>query len=194
MRKNNIDIKKIIIEGGATLNKYGKDFVSNKGFMVSIKGQEVKVDKNDIQGIKKEIEKKREFIKDKKGLYIGLWLDSDIMFIDVSIHILDYNEALEVARDNDQKAIFDLKNKTSIYLNYSKYYTLYNVIKDEEGKITDYKIIKQYNNIEEIIKDLNIKKQTLYNCISKNLDDVHQLIFNRLALVVDRISEEELIA
>lgn len=194
MRKNNIDIKKIIIEGGATLNKNGEDFVSNKGFMVSIKGQEVKVDKNDIQGIKKEIEKKREFIKDKKGLYIGLWLDSDIMFIDVSIHILDYNEALEVARDNDQKAIFDLKNKTSIYLNYSKYYTLYNVIKDEEGNITDYKIIKQYNNIEEIIKDLNIKKQTLYNCISKNLDDVHQLIFNRLALVVDKISEEELIA
>ena len=194
MRKNNIDIKKIIIEGGATLNKNGEDFVSNKGFMVSIKGQEVKVDKNDIQGIKKEIEKKREFIKDKKGLYIGLWLDSDIMFIDVSIHILDYNEALEVARDNDQKAIFDLKNKTSIYLNYSKYYTLYNVIKDEEGKITDYKIIKQYNNIEEIIKDLNIKKQTLYNCISKNLDEVNQLIFNRLALIVDRISEEELIA
>lgn len=194
MRKNNIDIKKIIIEGGATLNKNGEDFVSNKGFMVSIKGQEVKVDKNDIQGIKKEIEKKREFIKDKKELYIGLWLDSDIMYIDVSIHILDYNEALEVARDNDQKAIFDLKNKTSIYLNYSKYYTLYNVIKDEEGNITDYKIIKQYNNIEEIIKDLNIKKQTLYNCINKNLDDVHQLIFNRLALVVDKISEEELIA
>lgn len=194
MEKNNIDIKKIIIDGGATLNKNGEDFVSNKGFMVSIKGQEVKVDKNDIQGIKKEIEKKREFIKDKKELYIGLWLDSDIMYIDVSIHIIDYLEALEVARDNDQKAIFDLKNKTSIYLNYSKYYTLYNVIKDEEGKITDYKIIKQYNNIEEIIKDLNIKKQTLYNCISKNLDDVHQLIFNRLALVVDKISEEELIA
>lgn len=194
MEKNNIDIKKIIIDGGATLNKNGEDFVSNKGFMVSIKGQEVKVDKNDIQGIKKEIEKKREFIKDKKELYIGLWLDSDIMYIDVSIHIIDYLEALEVARDNDQKAIFDLKNKTSIYLNYSKYYTLYNVIKDEEGKIIDYKIIRQYNNIEEIIKDLNIKKQTLYNCISKNLDEVHQLIFNRLALVVDKISEEELIA
>ena len=194
MEKNNIDIKKIIIDGGATLNKNGEDFVSNKGFMVSIKGQEVKVDKNYIQGIKKEIEKKREFIKDKKELYIGLWLDSDIMYIDVSIHIIDYLEALEVARDNDQKAIFDLKNKTSIYLNYSKYYTLYNVIKDEEGKIIDYKIIRQYNNIEEIIKDLNIKKQTLYNCISKNLDEVHQLIFNRLALVVDKISEEELIA
>ena len=74
------------------------------------------------------------------------------------------------------------------------YYLPYEIIKDEEGNITDYKIIKQYNKLEEIIKDLNIKKQTLYNCISKNLDDVHQLIFNRLALVVDKISEEELIA
>ena len=86
MEMNNKKIIEIIENKGATLDKNYNNFSSNRGYMVSIQGQEVKVNKNDIQGIKKEIEKKREFIKDKRGLYIGLWLESDIMFIDVSIH------------------------------------------------------------------------------------------------------------
>lgn len=192
MRKNNIDIKKIILEGGATLNKYGEDFISNNGFMVSVFGAEFKTTDEEIA--KSKIEEYIEKIQTEKGLFVGVWVDEGEVYIDLSIHILDYNEALEVARNNKQKAIFNLKDKTSIYLNYSKYYTLYNVIKDDEGNITDYKIIRQYNNIEEIMKDLNIKKQTLYNCISKSLDEVGQLIFNKWALVVDKISEEEIIA
>ena len=192
MRKNNIDIKKIILEGGATLNKYGKDFVSNNGFMVSVFGAEFKT--TDEEKAKSKIEEYIEKIQTEEGLFVGVWVDEGEVYVDLSIHIMDYNEALEVARNNKQKAIFDLKNKTSIYLNYTRYYTLYNVIKDNEGNIKDYKIIKQYNKLEEIIKDLNINKQTLYNCISKSLDEVNQLIFNRWALVVDRISEEEIIA
>ncbi len=190
--KNNIDIKKIIVEGGATLNRYGEDFVSNKGFMVSVFGAEFKTTDEEIA--KSKIREYLEKIQTQEGLFVGVWLDEGEVYVDLSIHILDYNEALEVARNNKQKAIFDLKNKTSIYLNYTKYYTLYKVIKDEEGNITDYKIIRQYDRLEDIMKGLNINKQTLYNCISKNLDEVHQLIFNKWALVVDKISEEELIA
>lgn len=192
MKDKKIDIKKIILEGGATLNKYGEDFVSDNGFMVSVFGAEFKTTDEEIA--KSKIEEYIEKIQTEEGLFVGVWVDEGEVYVDLSIHILNYNEALEVARNNKQKAIFDLKNKTSIYLNYTKYYTLYNVIKDDEGKIIDYKIIRQYNNIEEIMKDLNIKKQTLYNCISKNLDEVSQLIFNKWALVVDRISEEEIIA
>ena len=54
MRKNNIDIKKIILEGGATLNKHGKDFVSNEGFMVSVFGAEYKT--TDEEKAKNKIE------------------------------------------------------------------------------------------------------------------------------------------
>lgn len=192
MKKNNIDIKKIILEGGATLNKYGKDFVSSNGFMVSVFGAEFKT--TDEGTAKNKIEEYLKKIQTQEGLFVGVWVDEGEVYVDLSIHIIDYNEALEVARNNKQKAIFDLKNKTSIYLNYSKYYTLYNVIKDEEGKIIDYKIIRQYDRLEDIMKGLNINKQTLYNCISKNLDEVNQLIFNKWALVVDRISEEEVVA
>ena len=192
MRKNNIDIKKIILEGGATLNKYGEDFVSNNGFMVSVFGAEFKT--TDEEKAKSKIREYIEKIQTQEGLFVGVWVDEGEVYVDLSIHIMDYNEALEVARNNKQKAIFNLKDKTSIYLNYTRYYTLYNVIKDDEGQIIDYKIIRQYDRLEDIIKGLNINKQTLYNCISKSLDEVNQLIFNKWALVVDRISEEEIIA
>ena len=74
-------IMEIIKNEGATLDKNYNNFNSDKGYMVSIKGQEVKVNVNNIEEIKKEIEKKREFIGNKKGLFIGLWLDNDIMYI-----------------------------------------------------------------------------------------------------------------
>lgn len=191
----NKKIIEIIENKGATLDKNYNNFNSDKGFMVSIKGQEVKVNKNDIQGIKKEIEKKREFIKDKRGLYIGLWLDSDIMYVDVSIHIIDYLEALEVARNNEQLAIFDLKKKDSIYLNYLKYYTLYKVIK-KDNKIIDYKLIKQYDKKEEIKEEIKASIKTIDNIIYKSFNqyEKRKKDFQDLILISDKITLEEITA
>ena len=192
--KNN-KIIEIIENKGATLDKDYNNFMSDNGFMVSLKGQEVKTDKNNIEEIKKEIEKKREFIGNKKGLYIGLWLDSDIMYIDVSIHIIDYLEALEVARNNDQLAIFDLKNKDSIYLNYLKYYNLYKVIK-KDNKIIDYKLIKQDDKKEEIKKELKASIKTIDNIIYKTFKqyEKRKKDFQDLILISDKITIEELTA
>ena len=189
-------IMEIIKKEGATLDSNYNDFKSDNGFMVSIKGQEIKVNKNDIQGIKKEIEKKRDFIQDKKGLYIGLWLDNDIMFIDVSIHIIDYMEALEIARNNDQLAIYDLQNNDSIYLNYLKYYTLYRVIKDSNNKIIDYKLIKQYDKKEEIKEEIKASSKTIDNIVYKNFKqyEKRKKDFQDLILISDKITLEELTA
>lgn len=191
----NKKIIEIIENKGATLDKEYNDFKSDKGFMVSIKGQEVKVNKNDIEEIKKEIEKKRDFIQNKKGLFIGLWLDNDIMFIDVSIHIIDYLEALEVARDNEQLAIFDLKKKDSIYLNYLKYYSLYRVIK-KDNNIIDYKLIKQYDKKEEIKKELKASFKTIDNIIYKTFlqYEKRKKDFQDFILISDKITIEELTA
>lgn len=191
----NEKIIEIIENKGATLDKNYNNFISDNGFMVSLKGEEVKVNKNDIQGIKKEIEKKRDFIQNKKGLYIGLWLDNDIMFIDVSIHIINYLEALEVARNNDQLAIFDLKKKDSIYLTYLKYYSLYGVIK-KDNDIIDYKLIKQYDKKEEIKKELKASKKTIDNIIYKTFKqyEKRKKDFQDLILISDKITMEELTA
>lgn len=189
-------IMEIIKNEGSTLDCNYNNFSSSVGYMVSLKGHEVKVNKNDIQGIKKEIEKKRNFIQDKKGLYIGLWLDNDIMYVDVSIHIIDYLEALEVARDNDQKAIYDLKNNDSIYLNYLKYYNLYRVIKDKDNKIIDYKLVKQYDTKEEIQKEIKASIKTIDNIIYKTFKqyEKRKKDFQDLILISDKITLEEITA
>lgn len=192
----NKKIMEIIKNEGATLDKNYNNFNSDKGFMVSIKGQEVKTDKNNIEEIKKEIEKKREFIRNKKGLYIGLWLDSNIMYVDVSIHIVNYLKALEVARNNDQKAIYDLKNNDSIYLTYLKYYTLYRVVKDSDNNIIDYKLIKQYDKKEEVKKELEASSKTIDNIIYKNFKQYEKRLkdFKDYILVSDKITLEEITA
>lgn len=193
---DNKKIIEIIKNEGATLDCNYNNFKSDRGFMVSLKGQEVKVDKNDIENIKKEIEKKREFIKDKKGLYVGLWLDDEVMYIDISIHIIDYVEALEVARNNEQKAIYDLKNNDSIYLTYLKYYSLYRVIKDSNNNIIDYKLIKQYDKREDIKKEIKASKKTIDNIIYKSFKqyEKRKKDFQDYILISDKITLEELTA
>ena len=192
----NKKIMEIIKDGGATLDYNYNDFKSNKGFIVSLKGQEIKVNKNDIQGIKKEVEKKREFIKDKKGLFIGLWLEDDILYIDVSIHIIDYLEALEVGRNNDQKAIYDLQKNDSIYLTYVKYYSLYRVIKDSNNNIIDYEQIKQYDTKKDIKEDIKASIKTIDNIIYKSFQQYEKRLkdFQNYILVSDKITLEELTA
>ena len=192
----NNKIMEIIKNEGATLDCNYNDFKSDRGYIVSVKGQEVKVNKNDIQGIKREIEKKREFIENKKGLFIGLWLDNDILYIDVSIHIINYLKALEVARNNEQKAIFDLKNNESIYLTYLKYYTLYKVVKDSNNKIIDYKMITQYDTKKEIKEELNASIKTIDNIIYKNFRQYEKRLkdFQNYILVSGKITLEEIIA
>ena len=187
-------IMEIIENKGATLDYSLNDFKSSKGYMVSIKGQEVKIDKNDIQGIKKEIKKKREFIKNKRGMYIGLWLDNDIMYVDVSIHIIDYLKALEVGRNNDQLAIYDLQKNDSIYLNYITFYNMYEVVRDINNNITDYKLIKQYDNIKDINEDLKESTKAIYNSTFRSLEEVRRLLNNKYCFIKDKITLEEVTA
>ena len=129
----NNKIMEIIKNKGATLDRNLNDFKRNKGYIVSLEGQEKKIIKSNIEEIKKEIEEKRKFIENRKGLYIGLWLENDYIYIDISIYIEDKTEALEIAKKNKQLAIYDLKIKDSLYLkdySFVKYYTIYKIVRD----------------------------------------------------------------
>lgn len=186
------DIKRIIENKGETLTKELKKADINGGFMVSLEGAEVQKNKNDIEGIKKAIEEKQAIIKDKDNLnlYIGLWLDSDVMYIDISINIIDKVEALEFAKYNKQLAIYDLINNDSIYLkdyNFVKYYTLYEVIKDRNNNIIDYKIKEQKRNIN-LFKSITASVKTLLNATYNNIDNIKndsRLIENKYIIIKD---------
>lgn len=184
------DIKRIIDNGGETLTKELKKAELKKGFMVSLEGTETQTKGDDYQAINKAIEEKQEIIKDNNNLYIGLWLDSNIMYIDISINIIDKVEALEFAKYNKQLAIYDLVNNDSIYLkdyNFIKYYTLYEIKRDSDGSIIDYRLREQRENIK-LFKSIKANIKTLLNATYKSIDNVKsdsRLIDNRFVIIRD---------
>ena len=184
------EIKRIIENGGATITKELKKAELKRGFMVSLEGAETQVKGDDYQAIKKAIEEKQAIIKDNTNLFIGLWLDNGIMFIDISINIEDRAEALEFAKRNKQLAIYDLTNNDSIYLkdyNFIKYYTLYEVIRNKDGDIIDYKIREQKENIN-LFKSIKASAKTLLNATYESIENItnnSRLIDNRYVIIKD---------
>lgn len=184
------DIKRIIENKGETLTKELKKAELKRGYIVSLKGTETQTKGDDYQAIIKAIEEKQAIIKDKNNMYIGLWLDTDIMYIDVSINIIDKAEALEFAKYNKQLAIYDLVNNDSIYLkdyNFIKYYTLYEIIKDKNNNIIDYKIKEQKENIN-LFKSIKASAKTLLNATYNSIDNIKndsRLIDNRYIIIKD---------
>lgn len=184
------DIKRIVKNGGATLTRELKKAELTSGFMVSLEGAESQVKGNDYNAIIKAIEEKQDIIKDNDNLYIGLWLDNDIMYVDISINIMDKAEALLFAKYNKQLAIFDLINGDSIYLkdyNFIKYYSLYEVIRDKNGDIVDYRIREQKENIN-LFKSVRVNAKTLLNATYSNIEEIKEgcrMIENRYIIVKD---------
>ena len=168
------DIKRIIKNGGETLTKDLKKASLTSGYMVSLEGTETQTRGNDYQAIKKAIEEKQEIIKDGTNMYIGLWLDNNIMYIDISVNIIDKAEALEFGKRNKQLAIYDIVNNDSIYLkdyNFIKYYTLYQVVRDNNNNIIDYKIIEQKENMN-LFKSIKASVKTLLNATYDSIDNI----------------------
>lgn len=184
------DIKKIIENKGETLNKELKKADINGGFMVSLEGTETQTQGDDYQAINQAIKEKQEIIKNKNNLYIGLWLDNNIMYIDISININDKVEALEFAKYNKQLAIYDLENNDSIYLkdyNFIKYYTLYEVIRNKNNNIIDYKIREQKENVN-LFKSITASAKSLLNATYKSIEDIKndsRLIENKYIIIKD---------
>jgi hypothetical protein len=184
------DIKRIIENKGETLTKELKKAELKRGFMVSLEGTETQTQGDDYQAIKKAIEEKQEIIKDKNNMFIGLWLDSGIMYIDISININDKVEALEFAKYNKQLAIYDIVNNDSIYLknyNFIKYYSLYEVIRDSKNNIIDYKIKEQKENIN-LFKSIKANVKTLLNATYNNIDNIKEgcrMIENKYIIIKD---------
>ncbi len=184
------DIKRIIKDGGATLTSELKKAELKGGYMVSLEGAETQVKGDDYNAIKKAIKEKQEIIKDKNNMYIGLWLDGGIMYVDISINIIDKVEALEFAKYNKQLAIYDLKNNDSIYLkdyNFIKYYSLYEVIRNKDGDIIDYKIREQKENIN-LFKSIKASAKTLLNATYNSVNDItnnSRLIDNKYIIIKD---------
>lgn len=184
------DIKKIIENKGATLTRELQQAEIKRGYMVSLEGAETQARGDDYQAINQAIKEKQEIIKDNNNMLIGLWLDNNIMYIDISINIVDKMEALEFAKYNKQLAIYDIKNNSSMYLkdyNFIKYYSLYEVIKDKDNNIIDYKIKEQKENIN-LFKSVKGSIKSLLNATYKSIDNIKndsRMLENKFVIIKD---------
>lgn len=115
MKKNQLLnlLEAVKINGGATLKSDGSFLLVDAGYMVSLSGYEKKIALNDLN-----IQMINDYLLIAKKLkaYAGLWIDNNILYLDISIKILNKQQAINTGRKNKQKAIFDLFNKESIYL------------------------------------------------------------------------------
>ena len=110
------DLKELALKnGGFSLNSDGLNATS--GFMVSCKDL-YKINLSDLTPDKLDnaIKEATEI-----GGYIGGWLDTeandkDNFYLDISVNIQDKNKAIELAKKNNQLAIFDIATGESIYL------------------------------------------------------------------------------
>ena len=109
-------INKLNNEGGFSYNVIDGSIPGN-GYMVSIPGAEVVRRLSDITEftIKRYVEKYARQLA-SPGAYFGGWADGLEVYLDISINVIDLQEALALARDNDQLAIYDLVSDESIYI------------------------------------------------------------------------------
>lgn len=101
---NNATIKKIIKNGGATLDASGRSVSFSSGYQVSRRDcSAIPVDR--VNAITRAVVKL--FRELTPGDFVGLWVDSGKMYIDVSVHVKKREHAERLGRALSQISIRD---------------------------------------------------------------------------------------
>lgn len=181
------DIKDYIIKNeGITLDieKLQNTSIKN-GFIVSLIDFEYKTKNIDevINKITKYIDiintlKSKE--KVQKTYFVGVWYNKDdgFYYLDISKHFEKLRDAKKFGEVNKQKAIYNLKDNKSIYLNYNiTFYSLYKVIKDDNNNIIKDNIISTFDNIKDISNYLKISIKEVYNILNNKINNTSYIIY-----------------
>jgi hypothetical protein len=105
-------------EGGSSLLKNGK---VESGYVVGINKELEKVlnkahiDADDVKEYREQPAVQKA-LKENPDAFIGTWVDGRKTYLDTSIHEPNLEAAKKLAKDNNQRAIFDANSKTSIPL------------------------------------------------------------------------------
>ena len=97
-----------IKNGGVTFNLEGK--APEKGYMVSIVGQEIVIPELDYvyENLEDYINERMSLLNSMSNLYVGVWHHKGHYYIDLSENILGKAEALKQGILRSQKAIWDI--------------------------------------------------------------------------------------
>lgn len=100
----NIDIDSILTAGGCTLNSNGEAVAFPSGYQVSKKDC-YKLATEQKDRIKKAVSGLLSRIK--SGEFVGVWVDSGFVYIDISERIHNLKTALRVGKSRKQLSIYD---------------------------------------------------------------------------------------
>lgn len=108
MRANakKIDIQGILKKGGATLDKNGEPVNFSAGFQVSKKDCYT-INAESLNEIKKAIKTVLKRIAHESGLYCGVWVDSGLVYIDISERIKSRKKAVKIGKARKQISVYD---------------------------------------------------------------------------------------
>ena len=113
-------IKKLYFEtlknGGLTLSKKLKVVEFSRGFQASFKDFENIISIMDFKTFKKCLKFYKKLLKRCKNCFIGLWVENNKIYFDVSKYFYFEGQAVFFGVVNKQKAIFDWSTKESVYL------------------------------------------------------------------------------
>lgn len=98
------ELKNIIKNGGATLNKSGESVNYNRGYQVSKKDCYTLTIKN-ANKILRAVNGLLDTIK--AGEFVGLWVDNGLIYIDISERVERLSAAISIGIERKQKSIFD---------------------------------------------------------------------------------------
>lgn len=182
-------INKGIKNGGFTIDKELKDITEKSGYMVSIYGLEKTYNINNdyMESLEKDILSYKELIKDKKNMYIGLWIDNDIIYLDISKHYKNKQKAIISGINNDQLSIYDIKNNSCIDLTKNVYILYaYNKINN------DIRYITESLNINDLKKYINKDIKNIYDYVTTDIDNITTLLNDNFIIFKDKIAINEL--
>lgn len=172
----------LLKNGGITFNKDLTSASNKNGYYVSIIGYEKIIKIEELEKTIKEYQQKL-----LKNEYIGLWIDNNKIYIDISKHYTDKKRAIESGIKNKQIAIYDILNNNNIYL-LKDTYILYKYNKINN----DIKYIKEYFNIKDLQKEFNINN--IYQFIYKDIDklkDNFKLLKDKYIIIKDNMLYRE---
>lgn len=102
--------------GGGTFVKKGSNFeplYETQGYYVSVEGHEQQIPLEQVQPADLLNYANANV---KPGELFGTWVDGMQLYLDVSKHFLDLNEALDFGKQNHQIAVWDAGNNQEIRL------------------------------------------------------------------------------
>ena len=98
----------LLENNGATFNTFNGQMNPKQGYFVSIKQYEQIVELKDLSlaTIENFVEKNKETLSNNHN-YLGAWIENDKVYLDISQQFFDKHQALTIAFNQQQRAIYD---------------------------------------------------------------------------------------